>query len=126
VSTHPDTDHSCGLRAVLKELPVERLWVHGLWHHAAHILPLFADSRWTAAGLEAKIKSEYPVIAELMDLATQQGTAIYQPFAGNTIGPFTVLSPTVEIYQHLLPQFRKNSRRQCGPAQAERHMAECT
>src|SRR5687768_2696766 len=34
ISTHPDTDHSCGLRTVLQQLPVRRLWVHGLWHHS--------------------------------------------------------------------------------------------
>lgn len=107
VSTHPDTDHSCGLRTVLKELRVERLWVHGLWHHAADLVPLFENGRWTEAGLAKAIKGSYPVIAELMDLAAAQGTAIHEPFTGARIGPFTVLSPNRVIYQHLVPQFRK-------------------
>ena len=107
ISTHPDTDHSCGLRAVLRELPVERLWVHQPWTHAAVILNLFADPRWTAGGLSSYIKGQYPVVAELIELAEAQGTAIFEPFAGLSIGPFTVLSPTMGRYQHLIPQFRK-------------------
>lgn len=106
ISTHPDTDHSCGLRAVLKELPVERLWVHGLWHHANAVLELFSGN-WTAAGLAAEIKSKYPVIAELIDLADENGTAVHEPFQGDAIGPFTVLSPSQSTYEHLIPQFRK-------------------
>lgn len=106
ISTHPDTDHSCGLRAVLRELPVERLWVHALWEHAPQITHLFHDV-WTAADLEKEIYEQYPVIGELFELADAQGTQIYEPFAGQVIGPFTVLSPDQGTYQHLIPQFRK-------------------
>jgi beta-lactamase superfamily II metal-dependent hydrolase len=107
ISTHPDTDHSCGLRAVLDDLPVERLWVHGLWHHAAEILPLFAKKNWTAERLASAIRKEYSVIEELISKAHAQGAEVYQPFKGATIGPFTVLAPTKWAYQHLIPQFRK-------------------
>lgn len=107
VSTHPDTDHSCGLRVVLRELKVERLWIHGLWHHAADMLHLFANTNWTAAGLAKAIRDKYPVIDELIQLADAQQTKIFEPFAGAQIGPFTVLSPNRATYQHLVPQFRK-------------------
>jgi glyoxylase-like metal-dependent hydrolase (beta-lactamase superfamily II) len=107
INTHPDSDHACGLREVLRELPVERLWVHGLWHHAADIIDLFEDSRWTVEGLAKTIKAEYPVIVELFDLAAEKGIPVYEPFTGAKIGPFTVLSPNKATYQHLIPQFRK-------------------
>jgi beta-lactamase superfamily II metal-dependent hydrolase len=107
ISTHPDSDHACGLREVLRELPVERFWIHGLWYHAKEITPLFQDSRWTVAGLREAIRSEYPVIVELFDIAQEKGIPIYEPFAGLTIGPFTVLSPNKPTYQHLIPQFRR-------------------
>lgn len=106
VSTHPDTDHSCGIRTIIRELPVERLWAHGLWHHATEMLDLF-EGRWSADGLANSIRREYPVIEELFELAAERGTAIYEPFAGQTIGPFTVLSPSYPNYLHLVPQFRK-------------------
>jgi hypothetical protein len=58
-------------------------------------------------GLAIAIKVQYPVIAELFELAAQEGIPIYEPFTGARIGPFTVLSPSKTIYQHLIPQFRK-------------------
>lgn len=107
VSTHPDSDHACGLRQVLKTFTVERLWVHGLWYHAPDIIGLFADKRFTVDGLARKIKEAYPVIAELLELAESNGVNVYEPFVGAKIGPFTVLSPNEPTYQHLIPQFRK-------------------
>ena len=107
VNTHPDSDHACGLREVVRKLPVERLWVHGLWHHAAAITELFGDARWTADGLAKTIRSEYPVISELFELAAENNVPIYEPFSGSKIGPFTVLTPNKATYQHLIPQFRK-------------------
>ncbi|RZI42480.1 MBL fold metallo-hydrolase [Herbaspirillum sp. HC18] len=107
ISTHPDTDHCSGLRVVLRELPVERLWIHGLWYHAAEMLELFAEKRWTADGLAAAIRKEYPIVEELISLAFERGIPVHEPFAGAAIGPLTVLSPNKPTYQHLVPQFRK-------------------
>jgi len=75
INTHPDLDHAGGLREVLRELPVERLWVHGLWYHAAAITDLFEDSRWTADGLARKIKGEYPVIGDCLRSGGQAAIA---------------------------------------------------
>ncbi len=107
INTHPDTDHASGLRTVLREIPTRNLWLHGLWHHAPEIVELFADKRWTAEGLANSIRKEYPIIEELINLAAEKGVAIQEPFQGQQIGPFTVLSPNRSTYQHLIPQFRK-------------------
>lgn len=107
VSTHPDSDHACGLRAVMKAFPVRILWLHGVWHHASELLPYFDDKRWTVDGVEKKIRGEYSVIGELLDLAAAQNTPVYEPFQGQQIGPFTVLSPSRWAYLRLVPQFRK-------------------
>lgn len=107
ISTHPDSDHASGLRKVLEELPVERLWIHGLWKHSAEMLPYFDDGRWTEEGLTKAILAEYPIIAELIELADDTGTEVLEPFAGEQIGPFKVLSPTKWAYLRLVPQFRK-------------------
>src|SRR5580704_17402000 len=76
ICTHPDSDHACGLRNVLRELQVKNLWLHGVWHHAAEMLPYFEDKRWTAEGLEKNIRDEYSVIKELIDLADAQHTPV--------------------------------------------------
>jgi hypothetical protein len=71
------------------------------------MLPYFADKRWTAAGLATRIRQSYPVIDELISLATERGAAVREPFQGAEIGPFTVLSPSRSAYDRLVPQFRK-------------------
>jgi beta-lactamase superfamily II metal-dependent hydrolase len=107
ISTHPDADHACGLRAVFKNFEVNNLWIHGVWHHAEEMLPYFAQKSWTVDGLAKKIRSEYSVVQELLELAEEQGTAVYEPFQGEQIGPFTVMSPQRWSYLRLVPQFRR-------------------
>jgi beta-lactamase superfamily II metal-dependent hydrolase len=107
VCSHPDTDHASGLREVMNAFPVRNLWLHGLWHHPQEMLPYYADKRLTAQGLADKLRKEYPIIEELIDLADAKGTPVYEPFQGAVIGPFTVLSPHRDAYLRLVPQFRK-------------------
>lgn len=105
VVTHPDADHASGVRSILSELPVENLWLHVPWLHAAKALPYFADKRWTADGLTQAIRKQYGIIDEIVGMASAQSTSVYEPFAGAAIGPLMVLSPTQRIYELLLPQF---------------------
>ena len=106
VSTHPDTDHASGLREIFDNFSVGNFWVHGLWHHTDTMQPYFATGQ-TSSGLADAIREQYPIIKELIEQAEQQGTAIYEPFTGASIGPFIVLSPTQHAYERLVPQFRK-------------------
>ncbi|CAO4145484.1 hypothetical protein LPLAFNJD_LOCUS1952 [Methylorubrum aminovorans] len=107
VLTHSDGDHASGLRTVLQQVAVNALWLHVPWLHAVEALPLFSDKRLTADGLASRIKAEYDVIDEVVDLALAQGCAIHGAFQGTQIGPFRVLSPNREVYAYLLPQFEK-------------------
>src|SRR5260221_14328780 len=45
VSTHPDGDHSAGLKTVLEELEVKQLWMHQPWKHVNGISDYFKDGR---------------------------------------------------------------------------------
>jgi glyoxylase-like metal-dependent hydrolase (beta-lactamase superfamily II) len=98
VLTHSDADHASGLREVLREIPVENLWIHIPWFLAAEARHLFRDKRWTEPGLCEAIKKEYDVISEILDLAIAAKCNIYYPFEGSTIGPFRVLSPSRYAY----------------------------
>src|SRR5258708_20315237 len=71
------------------------------------MLPYFEDKRWTLDGLQTKIRNEYSVISELIDLADAHTTPVHEPVQGQQIGPFTVLSPTRWAYLRLVSQFRK-------------------
>ena len=107
VSSHPDNDHASGLREVLRAFPVRNLWIHGLWHHAREMLPYYADKRLTEQSLAAKLREAYPIVEELINLAQENGTPVYEPFGGSMIGPLRVMSPSLHAYTRLAPQFRK-------------------
>ncbi len=106
VSSHPDDDHMSGLRVVLRDMKVRELWMHVPWLHADRILHLFRSHRWTVQGLEAELRRQYSYVAELVGLGSNQGTNIRLPFQGHRIGPFIIMSPSLDMYEGLLPQFR--------------------
>jgi beta-lactamase superfamily II metal-dependent hydrolase len=110
VSTHPDNDHMSGLRVVMEKMSVRELWMHVPWAHAARIQELFRSRRWTTQGLQNELRRQYHYVGELVDLAQKQRTTIKYPWRGEQIGPFTVMSPTLEMYEGLLPQFRDTPR----------------
>jgi beta-lactamase superfamily II metal-dependent hydrolase len=106
VSTHPDNDHIGGLATVLEELTVGTLWMHVPHFHADAMMPYFLSSRWTVEGLRSRLKSAYPAVTNLMALAEDRGTTLGTPFQGARVGPLTILSPSKNFYEGLLPQFR--------------------
>jgi beta-lactamase superfamily II metal-dependent hydrolase len=105
--THSDADHASGLRTVVQEIPVNNLWLHVPWLLAEESRHLFSDKRWTQAGLSQRIKDEYGIISEILDIAGRTTCNFHYPFAGFDIGPFKILSPSLEAYRYLLPQFEK-------------------
>lgn len=105
VSTHPDRDHSSGLRVVMEEANVQALWMHRPWLYAEELKPFFQNKNWTTEGLTRQIKQGVPVAVELEELAQARGIPIYIPFAGATVGPFRILSPAERFYKLLVPQF---------------------
>ena len=54
VSTHPDTDHTSGLKLILEELEVTSLWMHRPWNHTKDIADLFHDGRVTDNSISEK------------------------------------------------------------------------
>lgn len=105
VVTHCDADHISGVREVLTELDVRSLWIHLPWNAAAASMPYFANKSWTLAGLQATLRREYDLVDDLVQIARGRNIPIYEPFAGQRIGPFTVLSPSREFYSLVVPQF---------------------
>jgi glyoxylase-like metal-dependent hydrolase (beta-lactamase superfamily II) len=105
VLTHADADHVSGLREVLAELDVRNLWLHLPWKAASAALPYFSSKNWTESGLAAALHEEYDLLAEIVRIAEERNIPIHQPFAGQQIGPFRVLSPGSDVYPLLLPQF---------------------
>jgi beta-lactamase superfamily II metal-dependent hydrolase len=108
VSTHPDNDHVAGLRAVVEQLRVGRLWMHRPWARAAEYRPLF--DKLTCAGLKRSLCAALDTAVDLEKLATARGIPIDEPFS-DVVLPFAdigirVLGPTQSYYSQLLPHFR--------------------
>lgn len=105
VLTHSDTDHASGLRAVLSDLKVNKLWLHLPWVHAAPARQYFQNKNWTDQGLQKAILKEYDLISEIAKIAIDKKISIKPAFAGEIIGPFRILSPYIGNYNLLMPQF---------------------
>ncbi|GGD66207.1 ComEC/Rec2 family competence protein [Croceicoccus mobilis] len=101
VLTHPDGDHAAGLKTVLEEYPVERLWMNRPWLYATTLLPNYPTYNSLKA-LESRLKKKYPHVAELEKIALSMGVLIEEAFQGNVIGNFTVMSPTFNNFINLI------------------------
>lgn len=88
IVSHPDGDHIGGMGKVVRELDVAELLVHRL------------DQRG-GTGLEAS-----DAIAELVQVASEQGTAVSEPFQGDQYlgGALSILGPSTDYYAELVSE----------------------
>jgi beta-lactamase superfamily II metal-dependent hydrolase len=107
VCTHPDGDHLSGLTVVLEQLNVGSLWIHQPWLHSSEMKDLFKDGRITDNSLSTRLKDALNNAYSLVKLAEEKEIDTFEPFAGERIGEFVVLSPSDEWYVELVPQFSK-------------------
>lgn len=101
VATHPDGDHAGGLRTVLESFGVGTLWMLRPWVYATQLLPFFPTYSSRNA-LVARLRSIYPNIAALEEIAASRGISIREPFQGAVIGAFRVLAPSPGRYGQLI------------------------
>jgi len=116
VLTHADDDHSSGLREVIRSFKVGALWMNRPWLYADEIIHLFRDTRFTVDGLKRRLKQDYPILAEIEQIAESKGVPIFEAFRGARVGEFRILSPSRQRYLELIPQFSRTPE----PAQAVR------
>lgn len=108
ISTHPDADHAGGLKYILENMEVGKLWLHRPWHRTQGIADLFKDGRVTDNSVKEKLKAGLDSVHELEQIALEKKIEIKDPFAG--LNEFNsavyVLSPSEEYYDELLLNFR--------------------
>lgn len=97
VVSHPDGDHAGGIRSILESFEIGTLWMLRPWNYAQDLIQYF-PSRNDVTRLTSHLKSLYPNIAALEDIATEKGIPLAEPFQGSQIGSFTVTSPTYEHF----------------------------
>ena len=117
VLTHSDNDHASGLVTVLEKMNVGCLWMNRPWMHVDQLMPMFVryQDRYR---LTARLRRDFPKIAELEGLALNKNIPIRDAFQGDTIGEFTVLSPHKETYFELIVESPKT------PVSAEMRTAQ--
>ncbi len=101
VLTHSDGDHAAGLETVLKELEIGSLWMNRPWEHVDDLMPRF-KYYGERSRLIARLKRDFPNVADLEEIAGDNGIPIGGAFSGTEIGDFTVLSPGYETYLDLI------------------------
>jgi len=106
VATHPDGDHAGGLRTILQEFEVEELWMLRPWLYADELLPRFTRFK-SKENLITRLKTIYPNIAALEEIAMEKGIQIKEPFQGENIDQFSVLAPTKTRYLDLVVESDK-------------------
>lgn len=117
ISTHPDSDHVSGLQQVLdahpKDFTVRHLWMHVPWaqHHANGLAAagVFKDGRVTDVSMRADLRKSLDDASALYQAACRKGIPVTEPFEGVTdaSGAVTVIGPSREYYESLLPCFRQ-------------------
>jgi len=112
ISTHPDGDHSSGLREILKDedFTIAKLWMHRPWEHSDDIKDLFVDGRITNNSLSERLKEAYNYAYECEEIAIERDINIEEPFSGVSFdnGKIKVIGPDLEYYQELIPEFNKS------------------
>ena len=106
VLTHSDGDHAAGLETVLTDYEIKRLWMNRPWQHVDELMPKFKYYQ-DRERLIARLKRDFPKVAELEQIADDIGIEINDVFCGATIGVFTVLSPSKTTYLDLIVESDK-------------------
>lgn len=108
VNTHPDQDHASGLSVVMESLEVGELWIHRPWNYTSVIIDYFKDQRMTEESLAKRLKEKFSASYSLEEIALKRRIPIKEPFQGQWIGHFHVMSPNINWYLHeLIPDFNK-------------------
>jgi beta-lactamase superfamily II metal-dependent hydrolase len=111
VNSHPDGDHASGLSVVLDKLDVGAVYMHRPWEHSAIVREYFHDGRITDKSLAEHMQEKMAAAYALEQAALQKGLTPIEPFQGQQIGDFWVMSPHRDWYIHdLIPQFTKTPK----------------
>lgn len=105
INTHPDLDHISGLTVVMEQLEVKELWMHKPWEHAHEIIDDILDNRITVNSLTNRLQDSLKIAKQLEEMAIERGIPVLEPFQGDNIGHFHVLSPHPEWYNQLIKGF---------------------
>ncbi len=101
--SHPDQDHSIGIKAVLENFTVEKIYMNRPWLYIEELWEKVKDGRITKESLYRRLREKYKTIAEIEDIALEKNITIYEAFQGEEIeGKLLIASPSKKFYLTLL------------------------
>ncbi len=107
VCSHPHDDHAAGLVELLLDpsLRVDRVWVHNPEAHVDMLRVEYALNQTHGLRRAHVISETLKMVRTLRDVCALREIPTSEPFAGDQIGMFTVVGPTVAYYAELFAQF---------------------
>ena len=113
ILTHPDSDHASGLRNVIDELEVGKIWMHRPWRYWSDLKDAIVDNRVTKKSFEERLREAYQFTHEIEQKAIEKNIEIFPPYQGGyyTINEekiLTILGPGKDLYLDLVKASDKN------------------
>jgi beta-lactamase superfamily II metal-dependent hydrolase len=112
ILTHPDGDHSSGLRNVIENLNVGKIWMHRPWHYWSDLKDSIVDGRITKKSFSDTLREAYQYAHDIEELAIKKKIEIFHPHQGNSYSLkdeklLTILGPSKEFYLNLIQASEK-------------------
>lgn len=108
IITHPDLDHTVGIKTILEHFDVKRIYMNRPWLYSNELYSYVNDGRITKDSLSQRLKDKYKTIAEIERIANEYGIPIMTAFQGSVIKEkLLILSPSKEFYLNLLVESTK-------------------
>lgn len=108
VVTHADQDHTIGLKKVLENFSVQKIYMNRPWLYIDDLYNKVNDGRITKDSLKKRLRDKYKTIADIEDISEEQGIPIYEAFQGTRIeNNLLILSPSKKFYLQLIVESEK-------------------
>ena len=108
ICSHSDLDHASGLKRILEEFEVKKLYMNRPWLYIDDVWDSVSDGRITKESLCERLKKEYQYISDLEKMAEDKKIEICEAFQGKIIEcQLEILSPSKEFYLELMIESNK-------------------
>nr|MCR4674018.1 hypothetical protein [Lachnospiraceae bacterium] len=108
VCSHSDMDHSSGLKHILENYKVKKLYMNRPWLYIDELFPYIDDGRITKESLEKRLRESYSYISDLEEIANNKDIEICEAFEGTLVSDeMGIISPSKEFYLELLKESQK-------------------
>jgi beta-lactamase superfamily II metal-dependent hydrolase len=107
ILTHPDGDHASGLRTVVEQLEIGKIWMHRPWNHWTDLKHSIKDGRITKDSFGERLKNAYQYAYEIEQIALKKKIEIFAPHQGcsysqNDETILQVMGPGKDFYLSLI------------------------